>query len=176
MTIAIEVDGVKVEAETEKEARRELRRILQAKAKEDAKRSARYQRARERAESAAYRILSRKLSGEDFPRSWRFYAPDHKWADHIFRPSKAKCEAYGRLCAHDLNTEGGWLTWQHWGYEMIGAVCTGAGFCWLIFLRDRDAPHTVTCYAVGHEGDTLSLADCPSITPEDFVPVDGSPD
>lgn len=163
--IKIECNGIVVEAETEKEARKELRKLVKAQEAERVKESERYHHAKQKAESGAYRVLSRFMSGDEFPRGWTFYAPSDDWARHLFNPLRN--DTGGRLRAHKLNTQYGELTLDHYGNDLMGAVCNGSGFCWIVFLRDTNNGATA-CYAVGgHEGH-LALAECPSIKPEQF--------
>ncbi len=166
MTITIEVNGTRVEAETEKDARKALRKAMAAEKKANAERDARYKLARLRAESAAYRVLERKAIDKEFLKAWEYMGHGAKWAHSLFRMVDGSNGRSHMINAHDAND---WVLYDHYGYTIIGAVCNGAGFCWLVFIGDNAYPENPpVCMAVGADGDTLALADCPGIQIEDF--------
>lgn len=163
--VTIEVNGQRVEASTEKEAKKMLAKLLKQEKAAQAKRNAEYQAARQKGEALAYRILSRLpvLTAEPLPDAWRYYEPHHKFAEHLYRKVEDKRDT------HALNTEARYgVVVDHYGLDLVGAACNGSGFCWLIFLRDRYGDCPVTCYAVGVEGDTHALVECPGVTADLF--------
>ncbi len=177
MTITIELDGIKVEAETEKEARKELRKLLKAKEKADAERNARYEIAKQQAMCDAYRILARKAemtkeefdAGETLP--WRLYTPEDDYAKHLFMPITPDKWSYDwpLVNEHEINARGGKGRLGHYGHEVVGALCSGGGFCWAVFLRDRRDPNApITCLTVAVEGDCLTTVNVPGVRLADF--------
>jgi len=163
--IVIEIDGVRVEAETEKEVRKEMRRLLKAQAVEDADRAARLDVAQQRAEANGYRVLARRAEPDNtFPRGWRLYRPQDEWGKCLFRP------ADDRDWTTVVTTRHGEARVQHWLRPFLGAVCDGGGYAWLVFLGGHEGEPTV-CYAIATEGDVYALAPCPGITMDDFAPA-----
>lgn len=150
----------------EKEARKAIAKAMRADRKAAAKRSADYAQANLKAQAAAYRVLARKASGEEFPDAWRLYVPGHKWAHHLFRPVAG--ESWERK--HALNTPDSdyWVDYDHYGYDLVGGVCNGAGYCWLVVMRDRNAPHAETVLSIGVHDGTLALEVCPGVSAADF--------
>lgn len=158
--ITVEVNGQKMEAETEKEARKLLRKALAQEKKEHLQREEYRKLAHLRARSEAYNILERKLKGETFHRGWRFYDINDAWATkYIFKPQHRKTM---------LNTEdSSWIEFDHYGNVFLGGICNGAGFLRALFLQD-DSTKEITCYTIGTEKGIWAIADCPTITIADF--------
>lgn len=163
--VAIEVNGVRVEAGSEKEAKRELSRLLKAERKAMQEREAKHAAARQKAEASAYRFLCWKAKGEECRRAFRLYQPGEQWAEHIFRECARDMEGQGK--ATEIQTQGGWVTLDHYGNEFLGATCNGGGLVSCVVLRDRYNGET-TVYAIGTEEGELALAEVPGIGPEWF--------
>jgi hypothetical protein len=163
--VTIEVNGRKVEAETEKEAKKALAKLMREDKKERAARNADYQQAQLKAQAAAYRVLARKATGERFPCGWTFYTPDDKFSSGLFQ--RVECEAHERKVK--LNTEARYgVEYDHYGYHFLGAVCNGAGFAWLVVIQDLDRERPPEVLAIGATEHGFTLAECPGIGIDDF--------
>ncbi len=165
--IAVEVNGQRVEVETEREARRVLSKALKDARKLELAHQAQYQTARLKADAAGYRLLQRRAAAEDFPHGWRFYRPGDKWAEHLFQPTDSPERT--RVNAQDATGAGFGITIDHYGNRLVGGICNGSGYCFALFLRDRDKPESKpVCCAIGVEGEAYALAECPGIEVDHF--------
>ena len=167
--IAVEIDGVRVEAENEKDAKRMVSKAVRQSKKLEAERIKLRNAARLQAQANGYKVLSRKAAGEakKLPHGWTFYRPGQNWSEHIFKQTGDDHRGY----KHVLNVQevDSWVVCDHYGMILVGGVCNGAGYCWLVFLRDASRPDDLpTCYAVGAAGDQICLEECPGVCPDDF--------
>lgn len=165
--VTVEVDGVRVECIDAKDAAKCVREASRKAKKAHAEAMAFGDQARTQAECKAYRILHRKASGMAFPSAWRLYRPGQKWAENMFRILPVEY-GYDHVWRHQLSCESGWTEFQHYGEELFGVVCGGAGWAMAVVLRDRTQPREVRVLAVGACGGQLSLADCPGVVAGDF--------
>lgn len=150
-------------------ARQVVREATKAAAKAQAKSEADGKVAYRDAESKAYRILSWKLKGsESFPKAWRLYRPQDEWAKHMFRPV---ANDYGRNCVHSVTFEDGDQEMNHYGSELMGVVCGGAGWAMACVLRDTTT-NVQTVYAIAGHGTRIGFAECPGVTAADFSTKD----
>jgi len=164
--ITVNVNGTEIEVQDEKQARKEIAKALRQERKEAKRRSEAYALAMVKARSEAYRVLQRKVTGEEFPRAWVFHPAGHKWFTSLAKPVAP--EFGTRTNDHVLTKEDGDAPLSHFGFDLVGAVCGGAGFCLVVFLRDRDGDRKTYCHAVGMHDGQVALAECPNVTPEDF--------
>lgn len=166
---AVEVNGVRLEAATEKEAKRLMSKAVKQAKKEEADRDRKYAVATMKARAAAWRVLERKASGEEMPRGWRYYTPADDWSKWLFQPHAGERDCRNQLKMHTLCAEDGNVVLDHYGNDLLGACCNGAGHCWLIFLQDYDCrEQPPMCFAIGVEGDMVALAECPGVKITDF--------
>ncbi len=166
--ITLELNGKRVEAETEKEARKQLRQLVKQEKKDQAERDALHGKARSKAESNGYRLLCRIASGDQAaPCGWKFYTPGAEWSQHLFDvPAEDSRDYDGNLKAHIIKSADGDALLNHYGNKLVGAVCGGAGFCTWLFLQESG--REAECYAVGVENGTIALVPCPNVTIDYF--------
>jgi hypothetical protein len=167
--VVVEVDGVRVECADEKAARKAVRDGVRKAKAAAAENSRLHAEARKAAEGKAYRLLCRKAEGEAFPCGWRLYQPGDEWAKHLY---VAEPVEYGQGWKHRIHFEDGWAVYDHYGYDLLGVVCGGAGYAMACVIRDRSAPHTEFVYAIGAAGGVLAVADCPGVVAGDFSTKD----
>lgn len=165
--VTVEVDGVRVECIDAKDAAKCVREASRKAKKAHAEAMAFGDEARGVAVGKAYRILHCKATGRPFPGAWRLYEPHHKWAENMFRPLPTEF-GYDHAWRHEIQCEAGWTEFHHYGSELVGVVCGGAGWAMAVVLRERHEPHAVTVLAVGASGGQISLADCPGVVAGDF--------
>jgi len=164
MTVAIENEYGRFEADTEKEALA-LAREGARKARAEAKQREHLRNvARGAAGVKGFYILGHYLDGT-MPPAWRFYPPHHPWAKSLYR--NVPHEYGGRFRTTEFTTEGGTAKVDHYGYDLVGAVCGGAGYTIAYFLRDLTTSE-VHCFALAvHEGEWASVS-VTKIQPGDF--------
>jgi hypothetical protein len=165
MSYVVEVDGVRVEAESEAAARKELRRLAKQQRAVSSARQERYARAKSRAMERGYRLLAQRAGGEPMPRGWVLYRPEQDWSRYLYTPAADSTYGPEGHRDHVVHCEEGRAVLSHYGCRLVGGVCNGAGFLWLVFLDDGQR---VDCYAVAVDGDTVALADCPGVTMDHF--------
>jgi hypothetical protein len=159
--IRIEVDGIAVEAETEKEARAQLRKLLREKKTKEREEGIRAEVARIKAESAAYRLLLRYVGDQDLPRAWHLIRPGEP--SGVFQAGE-RSAMDGRVTTHLLEVEGSSerVVVEHHSHTLVGAVLSGGGYVWVLFLQDRSGPGVHAYTVASHQGvvRTAVLPDC----------------
>lgn len=166
--ITVKVGDIEVECESIAEAKKVTARLLREKRDLEKKASAQRDIARGRAEQAGYKVFRMFAQNVEAHRAYRLYTPGQKWAEHLFKPMP---QEYSHVHQHMVNTEnlgGIWVKVEHYGQDLVGAVCNGACYCMVLFLQDRSNRSVIKAYAVGSEGDQVYLADLPGITMDQF--------
>lgn len=168
MSIVIEVDGVRVEAETEKEARKLLARAVKARVQEKVEERRRYNTAMDRAQAGAYGILCRRVEGLEALRSWRLHFAEEGRAGFVREVEGSRHGGAARK--HWLTIQGatdGGAVLDHYGQTFAGASVNGGGWVWCVGLRN-DWDGAVRFYSVGECEGVLALAELPGVTAEYF--------
>ncbi len=165
--ITVELNGRRVEVETEKDAKKALAKLVREERKEHAERTARYEKARVKAESLGYTLLKRVVTGQTAYPAWRFYKIGEKYTEGMCRQKSAFGSWEHELQV--LHAPGGWVKIDHYGFDLLGVVCNGSGFVWCIVLQDRTS-RRIDIMTVAVEGAEYSLVDCPGVTPDWFRP------
>ena len=167
------IDGKDYEFQTEQEARKALAKHLRQQRAVEKQLTADRDSATQKARAAAYLLLSRKASGEAFP---RFYPPHAAYAQHLFRQStRERWETFVNIYTDtpDYSADPhGFAAIHHYGHVFMGAVCNGSGYVHAIILREDNTDRAPIVYAVACHGQTWALADCPGIAIEDFPTSD----
>jgi hypothetical protein len=162
------------EGETEKEARTALRKAQRLDKANRAEQSIRRDVAYRKAKADGYdvlRCLVEKLTGVDtgnahFPRSWTFYGVGAKWSENLFRPTD-KRDYDGHVKVTRFSLEGGDAEIDHYGWDVVGAVCRGNGYVLCLFLMERSTGD-VQGFTAALEGDQWVTLPVPGITPQHF--------
>lgn len=168
---AIENELGRFEAETEKEAKYLLSVARKEEAKKRKQRDADADIAMLRAKDNWYRVISRKIAGEDCPRGWRLLK-----AGQSYSPATVKFRdsfSYGRVPMVTWYGDHGTAESDHYGYAYLGCVSNGAGFPMAVFLEDMsdgDLRGNVTCLAIGIQGDQIRFLELP-VTMDFFASV-----
>lgn len=163
--ITLEVNGTRVEAETEKEARKQLAKLVREQKKADAAHAALRDAAYLKAESAGYRALKFKARGQ-FPGGCEcVLRSDSRF--HLLAVVERVSSIDGKTESHKIDGPNGVVVVSHCGNDLIGIACQGSGYPWLLFLKDRTTQE-VLCMSFATEGDAIGFAECPGILPEDF--------
>lgn len=166
--ITLEINGERIECDSEKDARKAIRIAAKKEAAECKAREIAWNAANAQAQAKGYRILSRKAIGEIFPRAWRLYRPHDEWSKHLYQriegdfPSDRKTR---------LECENGSVVLSHYANTLIGVVCGGAGYSLAVVLQD-DSTKQITIYAVGAVDGVVALAECAGVVAEDFSTKD----
>lgn len=154
--------------ETEADALKAARKGKREAAKRAERRNALAAQAALIATEKGFRMLARVAKGEPFPSGWRFYAAGARWADNLFQSGK-DWDTHGHHIATEFVTENDTrVTVTHYGMEMVGAVCGGAGFTMCYFLRDGTTG-AVECWALASVEGVWYAVPVPSISPEQFA-------
>lgn len=161
--ITLELNGRKVEAETEREARKALAKMIREEAKETARREEDYKAARLEAQSGAYDLIRRILTNEPIPSRRELYSPHSKYGVALAAPDNEERDV------HHIDAHGtGKIRFAHNGLDLLGVIDRGNGYVWGVILRDRFTGE-ITVNAIGVCGKSWALADCPNATPEHFA-------
>lgn len=156
--VAIEVNGVRVEASTEKEAKRAMARLVRESRKAEEAKGKLRKMAQLRSESIGYRVLGRMAEKGELPKAWEYFPRGAQYAPFQTDLDGRETVIDGEECK---------ATIEHYGMEFLGGVCNGAGFCFVVAMRDTYTNQTV-CYAVGTEQGEYCLSLLHGITPEHF--------
>lgn len=162
--------------ETEAEAIKAARKAKREAAKRDAEQAKLREVAYTRAAEKGFRILCRVLEHGKMPRAWRLYRPGDKWAENLFaRSVETDFHGFPTGTAFVVESPGegqSRVMVGHYGCEMVGAVCGGAGFTLCYFLRDRTTGE-VECRALGCHMGVYATERVPTVTPEMFQRDEG---
>ena len=158
--------------ETEAAALKAARKGKREAAKRDAETAKLREVAYTLAAQKGFRLLCRLLEhGGAMPGGWRIYRPGDKWADSLFATGDdTDLDGYPRGTAFVVESPGEGVSRVlvgHYGHEMLGAVCGGAGFTLCYFLRDRTTGE-VECRALGCHMGVAATERVPGVTPEHF--------
>ncbi len=166
MAYVIEVDGLRVEGETERDAKRLLRKAQKEKEAAECLRQDRRERARVYAESEGYKVLYRLADRGDMACHWSLYRPGDKYAP--FRAGTADSWD-GKVRSHTLQMKGGDAVLEHGPGYFHGCVSGMSGQVFIVFFRDPSRPSdAVDAYAVGHYEGEIGMVSLPGIRPEMF--------
>lgn len=158
---AIEVGGIRVEAENESSAKRELRKRMAAQEKKDQEAAANYKRAESIAMENGYRILCAiaRAGRKKLQVQWRIC--DVK--ENGFGVAKVYCE---KRAQWGFRFEGFNGCATIFPYDAIVKwLCNGAGYPIAVALRSGGKTYMMAC-GVAHE--TVVMRDLPGISPEMF--------
>ncbi len=163
----IETDHGTYEADTEKEAMKAMRAGARRDRKERDAREAKARVAHLRAKANGFDILTRVQGDEGIPRGWRYYPIGHKHGacQHAGEQDPYSCKRSVRFEA-----EGGSVTESFYGYEVLGALTNGAGFCTAFWLQDtNDRTRPPEAYALGVEDGIAAWVQLPALAPSLFI-------
>ena len=156
--IVIETENGRFEGETEREALRLARKARRESAKREHLAAIARKRAYDRARCEGFNILARKLSGQGFPRGWRFIPAGDPHCPTIER----RGESLRRIV---IETEDGRGELEFYKIEILGIVENGAGWAMGVFVVNDGKTEL---WSVGADGSATAIAHCPGILPSEF--------